>query len=76
MNETEKRLIASQLCKHYVVDPDQDEKLEVGFGTVVARNNTENQEHQNVLVMSTNEEIMHFKAITELARVGLEQRDK
>jgi len=43
---------------------------------VAARNNTENQEEQNVLVMFTNEEIMHFKAITELARVRLEQRDK
>ena len=54
------------------MDEAADDKLDLGFGTVLAKSESNSQ----VMVMFTAEEITHFKAIAELARVGLQERDK
>ena len=79
MTSDTKAEIADRLCKHFERS-DTDEKLDVGFGTIVAKHeipNTESNSNQdNCLVMFTMEEIEHLKAIAGLARIGLEQRDR
>ena len=85
MEAETKREIAVRLCKHFERS-ETDEKLDVGFGTIVAKNETDkqtnkqnetnNSKQDNCLVMFTLEEIEHLKTIAGLARIGLEQRDK
>ena len=52
-----------------------DETLDIGFGTIVAKSEVAPKDG-NCLVIFSLEEIEHLKAIAELARIGLEQRDR
>ena len=83
MSGEDKKGIVSRLCRSYVPS-ESDEKLEIGFGTVLARSGDSSsngtmangESGGRIWVSFTQEEIAHFKTITELARLGLEQRDK
>ena len=68
--------LAAGLCE--VFKPDADaEQLPIGFGTIISKVNQEGpKKDAKCLVLFNMEEIEHLKAFVELARLGLEMKDK
>ena len=75
LKERQKELAAG-LCE--VFKPEADaEQLPIGFGTIISKVNQDGPKKEaKCLVLFNMEEIEHLKAFVELARLGLEMKDK
>ena len=69
------REIAAGLAEVYKPG-EEEEQLPIGFGNIISRFAGQSKKEGKCLVLFTLEEIEHLKAFVELARIGLEMKDK